>query len=62
MDSYYKTIKNYNKFSVTRDHYLFPFKEVGNEDDGMLYEDACQYIKEVLDNHMLWMDEEISKM
>jgi len=62
MDSFYNTIKNYNKFSVTRDHYLFPFKEVGNEDDGMLYEDACQYIKAVFDNHMLWMDEEISKM
>ena len=69
IDNYYKTIQEYNRFSVLRDHCIFP-KEYssdvnnrdGNDEDGMPYDNACQYIKDVFDRHFQWMDDEIVKM
>ena len=31
-------------------------------EDGMPYESACWYIKEVLDNHLRWIDNEIQNL
>lgn len=67
VDSFFDQLIDLNRFSVTRDHYMFP-KEYSdnninnrdvNDEDGMPYEMACRYIKGILDNHMRWIDREI---
>ena len=70
IDNYFKTIKAYNRFSVFRDHCIFPkeysSKNVNiidvNDEDGMPYDNACQYIKDIFDRHFQWLDDEIAKM
>ena len=62
IDNYFKTIKAYNRFSVLRDHCLFPKDYSPKNEDGMPYDNACQYIKDVFDRHFQWLDDEISKM
>lgn len=70
IDNYFKAIKAYNRFSVLRDHCLFPKKYSSknvdnidvNDEDGMPYDDACQYIKDIFDRHFQWLDSEIVKM
>jgi hypothetical protein len=70
IDDFFIQLVNINRFSVTRDHFLFP-KEYSanninnrdvNDEDGMPYESACWYIKEVLDNHLRWIDNEIQNL
>ena len=70
IDSFYNSLQNYNRFSVLRDNYLYPkefneenaIKNDWNDDDGMPYEEASQYIKQTLDNHLIWMDKEINNL
>jgi len=70
IDKFFEDLREYNRFSVRRDHFLFPqdynpenalFNKL-NDDDGMPYDEACDYIKGVLDRHIQWIDTEISCM
>ena len=70
IDDFFNEIRRYNRFSVLRDHFLFPqeydpenaLHNKLNDDDGMPYDEACDYIKGVLDRHIQWMDVEIPNL